>query len=76
MADLYDEKAAARVVGVHPRTVRRWRDAGLLAFYRTPTGRIRYKLEDLIAATTIERVEPANGRACPPLSADAHSPKN
>ena len=70
MDDLYDEKAAARVAGVHPRTVRRWRKAGLLAFYRTPTGRVRYRLEDLIEATTIERVS-AFGRECPPLAASA-----
>lgn len=57
--DFFDEKAAARIAEVHPRTLRRWRERGLVAWYRTPTGRIRYRLEDLLAAVEQERV-PAN----------------
>jgi DNA-binding transcriptional MerR regulator len=53
--DFYDEKAAARIAEVHPRTLRRWRVQGLVASYRTPTGRVRYRLEDLVAAVATVR---------------------
>lgn len=62
--DMFDEKAAARIVGVHPRTLRRWREASHVAFYRTPTGRVRYQLADLVKLASHARV-PANGRECP-----------
>lgn len=62
--DFFDEKAAARIAEVHPRTLRRWRERGMIAWYRTPTGRIRYRIEDLLAAIEQERV-PANSLKCP-----------
>ncbi|MEZ0495981.1 helix-turn-helix domain-containing protein [Sphingomonas sp. IW22] len=44
----FGEKAAARIVGVSPRTLRRWREAGKVGHYVTPGGRIRYTMEQLI----------------------------
>lgn len=58
--DFYDEKQAARIADVHPRTLRRWREKGLVACYRTPTGRVRYRLEDLLTVVSHVRVS-ANG---------------
>ena len=36
----FDEKAAARILGISPKTLGRWRKAGMVSHYRTPTGRI------------------------------------
>lgn len=55
----YDEKAAARILGVTPKTLSRWRKAGLVGHYRTPTGRIRYRLDDLLAVQRQGRVPKA-----------------
>ena len=68
--DLFDEKAAARIAEVHPRTLRRWRERGLIACYQTPTGRIRYKLEDLMIAVSEQRM-PSNVRICPQTPSSA-----
>src|SRR3954449_9970422 len=39
---------AARLLGVHPNTVRAWSDAGRLRYYRiNPRGDRRYRLRDL-----------------------------
>ena len=39
---------AARLLGVHPNTVRAWSDAGRLRYYRiNPRGDRRYRLSDL-----------------------------
>ena len=70
----YDEKAAARILGLAPRTLRRWRKAGLIGHYLTPTGRVRYSVDDLLAVQMGGRVAKsgsvsANGRACPQLAA-------
>lgn len=43
----FDEKAAARIVGVTTRTMRSWRKAKKVSFYRTPGGRIRYTVDQL-----------------------------
>ncbi len=41
-------KEAARLLHVHPNTVRRWHDMGLLSGYRVgPRGDRRFKLEDI-----------------------------
>lgn len=70
--DYFDEKAAARILEVHPRTLRRWRQRGLVACSRTPTGRVRYRIEDLMQATRSERIDvrkcpqvPSNALMCP-----------
>ncbi len=49
LVDWYDEKAAARILGVHPRTLRRWRLAGKIGFCHLPGGRIRYTRAQLLA---------------------------
>ena len=39
---------AARLLGVHPNTIRAWSDAGRLRYYRiNPRGDRRYRLSDL-----------------------------
>ena len=57
---------AARLLGVHPNTVRAWSDAGRLRYYRiNPRGDRRYRLGDLqrfLAAAEIGG-GPANGQA-------------
>lgn len=40
--------AAARL-GVHPETLRRWDNQGLITAHRTPSGYRRFKLSDLDA---------------------------
>lgn len=57
--DLLSEKAAARVLGRHPRTLRRWRETDKVAYFRTCSGRILYRIEDLVAAVRSELVIPA-----------------
>jgi diguanylate cyclase (GGDEF)-like protein/excisionase family DNA binding protein len=56
---------AARLLGVHPNTVRAWSDAGRLRYYRiNPRGDRRYRLGDIqrfLAAAEHEAVE--HGRA-------------
>lgn len=51
MADGLDhsEAQAARILGVSARTLQRWRLAGRIGHYRTPGGRIRYSVEQLVA---------------------------
>lgn len=45
----YDEKSAARILRVAPRTLRAWRQAGKVGFHRTPGGRVRFTLDQLLA---------------------------
>jgi diguanylate cyclase (GGDEF)-like protein/excisionase family DNA binding protein len=56
---------AARLLGVHPNTVRAWSDAGRLRFYRiNPRGDRRYRLGDLqrfLAAAERDVVEAPRG---------------
>lgn len=70
----FDEKAAARILGVSPKTLSRWRKAGMVSHYRTPTGRIRYTTDDLLALqraghVAAERPVSSNVRMCPQLGA-------
>lgn len=44
---LYTSSQAARHLGVSLATVRRWADAGHLAYYRTPGGQRRFSAEQL-----------------------------
>jgi excisionase family DNA binding protein len=67
----YDEALAARELGVHERTLRRWRAAGKVPFCRTPGGRIRYRFTQLVEIGASMIVEPGPGaRTCPDLSGD------
>lgn len=52
---LYNEKQAARIWGVAPRTVRAWRAAKLIQCTYTPTGRVRYTLDQLLAGRVQSR---------------------
>src|SRR5438552_813398 len=59
---------AARLLGVHPNTVRAWSDAGRLRYYRiNPRGDRRYRLGDLqrflAAAETAPDPAPGGGSA-------------
>jgi len=54
------EKAAARVLQVHPGTLRRYRTQGNIAFYRTATGRIHYRFDDLMKFALPIRIEPVS----------------
>lgn len=70
----YDEKAAARILSVSPKTLSRWRKAGMVSHYRTPTGRIRYRLDDLLRVQraghiAAQEAMSSNGRLCPQLGA-------
>ena len=58
VADAYfTEPQVAAALHVTPRTVRRWRMARRIPYERTPGGRIRYRLDDLIEITGRMRIE-------------------
>lgn len=44
----YSEKAAARIVECHPRTLKRYRQAGEIEYYELPGGRVRYSAQQLM----------------------------
>lgn len=74
----FDEKAAARILNFNPRTLRRWRKAGLIGHYLTSTGRVRYTADDLLAFRSAGRTAKTetpseSGRTCPQLSARVQS---
>lgn len=76
----FDEKAAARILCVSPKTLGRWRKAGMVSHYRTPTGRVRYTMDDLLQVQRSGRVTAApvsaNVRECPELGARVTSTIN
>lgn len=45
----FTEDQAARILGVSGKTLSRWRRAGHIEHHRTPTGRIRYSVDQLAA---------------------------
>ena len=50
MTNTYRTAEAAKLLGVHPSTLRRWDKAGILRpSIRTPTGERRYTDEDINA---------------------------
>ena len=61
----HDEKSAARILGVSARTLRAWRKGGKIGYYRTPGGRVRYSVEQLIDVQRAGGVPAANGRTLP-----------
>lgn len=52
MAQLMQVRQAARVLGVHENTVRRWEERGLLRAVRLPSGVRRFRAEDVEAVHT------------------------
>ena len=59
---------AARLLGVHPNTVRAWSDAGRLRFYRiNPRGDRRYRLGDLQRFLAVAE----RGATAPPTASPA-----
>jgi len=52
---MYNEKEAARIWGVAPRTLRAWRAAQLIECTYTPTGRVRYTLDQILAGKAVPR---------------------
>ena len=55
MDNTYRIAEAAKLLGVHPSTLRRWDKKGILTpSYRTPTGERRYTDADLKAITDKE----------------------
>ncbi len=49
MAQLMQVRQAARTLGVHENTVRRWEERGLLHAVRLPSGVRRFRPEDVEA---------------------------
>jgi excisionase family DNA binding protein len=49
MAQLMQVRQAARALGVHENTIRRWEDRGLLRAVRLPSGVRRFRVEDVEA---------------------------
>jgi hypothetical protein len=47
--DLLTPKDGAKLIHCHPITLRRYRAQGILAAFRLPGGRVRYKRADLLA---------------------------
>lgn len=64
MADLLgmSEAEAARVVGVHPDTLRNWRKRGAVGYTLTPGGRVRYSSEQLRQLINAMQIEPQVGK--------------
>jgi len=65
----YDEKTAARILGVAPRTLRAWRVAGKVSHHRTPGGRVRYTMDQLIEVQRAARLNVTNGHTKPLVAA-------
>jgi diguanylate cyclase (GGDEF)-like protein/excisionase family DNA binding protein len=62
---------AARVLSVHPNTVRAWSDAGRLRYYRiNPRGDRRYRLPDLQRFLVLARVDGPSEPVSPPEGRD------
>lgn len=56
------EPEAAKVLGVHPNTLRRWRQRGAIGFTLTPGGRVRYGSEDIRRLVRAMKVDPVLGK--------------
>jgi len=48
-AELIQVRQAARALGVHENTIRRWEERGLLRAVRLPSGVRRFRAEDIEA---------------------------
>jgi excisionase family DNA binding protein len=45
--ELLQVRAAARQLGIHENTLRRWEEAGLIRAVRLPSGVRRFRVEDI-----------------------------
>lgn len=59
------EPQAARVLGIHHDTLRRWRKKGAVGFVLTPGGRVRYLIDDVVRLQTAMRVPATLGAVLP-----------
>ena len=66
----FDEPAAASLLNVSDRTLRRWRCAGKVPFTRTPGGRIRYMLTQMAEIRASMMIGPATVQTCPDMSGE------
>lgn len=66
------EPQAAAALHAHPKTLARWRKAGLIAYDQSPGGRISYRWEDLLAFRRSLR-RPALAPICSGMSGEAES---
>lgn len=67
------EAQAAQALRVHPKTIARWRRAGLIAHDRSPGGRISYLWGDVLAfRLTLRR--PAGAPICSHMSGEEDAP--
>jgi predicted site-specific integrase-resolvase len=55
------EPQFARVLGIHPNTLARWRRQGAVGYTLTPGGRIKYAPEDQARLHAAMRVNPKLG---------------
>jgi predicted site-specific integrase-resolvase len=65
------EPQAAKAVGIHPSTLRRWRKNGAVGFTLTPGGRVRYSPEDIRRLVHAAHIEPTLGK---PVDAPRYAP--
>jgi excisionase family DNA binding protein len=57
--ELLQVRAAARLLGVHENTLRRWEEAGLIRAVRLPSGVRRFRSED-VEALRVQIYEPGS----------------
>jgi predicted site-specific integrase-resolvase len=55
--DLLTRKDAAALINYSVSTIRRWDRVGILPLLRTPSGRVRYRRGDVLAAAEARPVE-------------------
>lgn len=55
------EPEAAKALGVHPNTLRRWRRNGAIGYTLTPGNRVRYGTEDLRRLVLAMKIDPTLG---------------
>jgi excisionase family DNA binding protein len=60
--ELLQVRAAARLLGVHENTLRRWEESGLIRAVRLPSGVRRFRAED-VEQLRAEIYEPASHAA-------------
>jgi len=49
METLISNKEAAKLLGIHPLTLRNWQNSGKIEAVRTAGGHYRYRLSDIVA---------------------------